>query len=63
MKMLEEWGISFAVSDDLSISYGEHTHNDVSIGQLMRLMKKTSGMSASYTMGSKSGPGFIQRNS
>ena len=44
----EEWGISYAVSDDLSISYGEHTHND-GLDSTANNQEST-GMSISYTM-------------
>ena len=44
----EEWGISYAVSDDLSISYGEHTHNDGLDSSANN--QESSGMSISYTM-------------
>ena len=44
----EEWGISYAVSDDLSISYGEHTHNDGLDSSTNN--QESSGMSISYTM-------------
>ena len=44
----EEWGISYAVSDDLSISYGEHTHNDGLDSSSDN--QESSGMSISYTM-------------
>ena len=44
----EEWGISYAVSDDLSISYGEHTHNDGLDSSAND--QESTGMSISYTM-------------
>ena len=44
----EEWGISYAVSDDLSISYGEHTHNDGLDSSANN--QESTGMSISYTM-------------
>ena len=44
----EEWGISYAVSDDLSISYGEHTHNDGLDSSTNN--QESTGMSISYTM-------------
>ena len=44
----EEWGVSYAVSDDLSISYGEHTHNDGLDSSANN--QESSGMSISYTM-------------
>jgi len=44
----EEWGISYAVSDDISISYGEHTHNDGLDSSANN--QESSGMSISYTM-------------
>ena len=44
----EEWGISYAVSDDLSISYGEHTHNDGTDSSTNN--QESTGMSISYTM-------------
>jgi outer membrane protein OmpU len=44
----EEFGISYAVSDDLSISYGEHTHNDGLDSSANN--QESSGMSISYTM-------------
>ena len=44
----EEIGISYAVSDDLSISYGEHTHNDGLDSSANN--QESTGMSISYTM-------------
>jgi len=44
----EEFGISYAVSDDLSISYGEHTHNDGLDSSANN--QESTGMSISYTM-------------
>jgi len=43
----DSWGVSYAVSDDLSVSYGQHTYND---GNLTP-DQESSGFSASYTMG------------
>ena len=44
----EEWGISYAISDDLSVSYGQHEHNDGTddSGDI----QESTGMSISYTM-------------
>jgi outer membrane protein OmpU len=44
----EEIGISYAVSDDLSISYGEHTHNDGLDSSANN--QESTGVSISYTM-------------
>ena len=44
----EEFGISYAVSDDVTISYGEHTHNDDLSASTDN--QESSGMSISYTM-------------
>jgi outer membrane protein OmpU len=44
----EEFGISYAVSDDLSISYGEHTYNDGLDSSANN--QESTGMSISYTM-------------
>jgi len=44
----EEFGISYAVSDDVTISYGEHTHNDGLDASTNN--QESSGMSISYTM-------------
>ncbi len=44
----EEFGISYAVSDELSISYGEHTHNDGLDSSAND--QESTGMSISYTM-------------
>tara|TARA_B100000401_G_scaffold434759_1_gene375390 strand:+ start:631 stop:1602 length:972 start_codon:yes stop_codon:yes gene_type:complete len=43
----DSWAVSYAVSDDLSVSYGQHTYND---GNLTP-DQESSGFSASYTMG------------
>ena len=43
----DSWAVSYAVSDDLSVSYGQHTYND---GDLTP-DQESSGFSASYTMG------------
>ncbi len=43
----DSWGVSYAVSDDLSVSYGQHTYNDGSLTP----DQESSGFSASYTMG------------
>ena len=43
----ESWGVSYAVNDDFSISYGQHTYDD---GNLTP-DQESSGFSASYTMG------------
>tara|TARA_B100000886_G_scaffold248919_1_gene175354 strand:+ start:362 stop:589 length:228 start_codon:yes stop_codon:yes gene_type:complete len=42
-------GISFAVNENLSISYGTH---DVDFGAASKADEESSGVSASYTMGS-----------
>ncbi len=44
----EEWGISYAVSDDLSISYGQHEYNDGTDAATDN--QESTGMSISYTM-------------
>jgi outer membrane protein OmpU len=44
------FGISFAVNDDLSISYGQHKSEKVD-GSLAGIEVKTSSMQAAYTMG------------
>ena len=44
----EEFGISYAVSDDVTISYGEHRHNDDLSASTDN--QESSGMSISYTM-------------
>jgi len=45
----EAWGISYAVSDELSISYGEHTFE--TSGDSTLVDQESSAFSASYTMG------------
>ena len=45
----EEWGISYAVSDDLSVSYGQHEMN-VGTNSATDL-QESEGFSISYTMG------------
>jgi outer membrane protein OmpU len=44
----EEIGISYAVSDDITISYGEHTYNEGTDSSANN--QESSGMSISYTM-------------
>tara|TARA_B100000902_G_scaffold212131_1_gene201712 strand:- start:3046 stop:4008 length:963 start_codon:yes stop_codon:yes gene_type:complete len=44
----EEWGVSYAVTDDLSISYGQHEYNDGTDSATD--MQESTGMSISYTM-------------
>jgi outer membrane protein OmpU len=44
----EEWGISYAVNDDFSISYGQHEYNDGTDDAAD--MQESEGFSASYTM-------------
>jgi len=44
----EEFGISYAVSDDFSISYGQHEYNDVTDASTDN--QESTGFSASYTM-------------
>ena len=44
----EEWGVSYAVTDDFSISYGQHTYNDGTDASTDN--QESSGFSASYTM-------------
>ena len=44
----EEIGISYAVSDDITISYGEHTYNEGTDSSTNN--QESSGMSISYTM-------------
>ena len=43
----DSWGVSYAVSDDFSISYGQHTYDDGALTP----DQESSGFSASYTMG------------
>jgi outer membrane protein OmpU len=44
----EEWGVSYAVTDDFSISYGQHEYNDGTDASTDN--QESSGFSASYTM-------------
>jgi outer membrane protein OmpU len=44
----EEWGVSYAVTDDFSISYGQHEYNDGTDSSTDN--QESSGFSASYTM-------------
>ena len=44
----EEWGISYAVSDDLSVSYGQHEYNGGTDSATD--MQESEGFSISYTM-------------
>ena len=44
----EEFGISYAVTDDFSVSYGEHEYNDGTDSSADN--QESSGFSASYTM-------------
>ena len=42
-------GVSFAINENLSVSYGTH---DVDFGATSKADEESSGVSASYTMGS-----------
>ena len=44
----DSWAVSYAVSDDLSVSYGQHTYED---GTNTTNDQESSGFSASYTSG------------
>jgi outer membrane protein OmpU len=44
----DSWAVSYAVSDDLSVSYGQHTYED---GTNTSNDQESSGFSASYTSG------------
>ena len=44
----EEWGVSYAVSDNFSVSYGQHEYNDGTNSSANN--QDSSGFSASYTM-------------
>ena len=43
----DSWGVSYAVNDDFSISYGQHKYDDGALTP----DQESSGFSASYTMG------------
>ena len=46
------WGVSYAVSDNMSISYGQRDYNDNTASDTANSMEQEdSGFSVSYTMG------------
>ena len=45
------WGVSYAVNDDMTISYGERDYNDDTSSDSTTVEQHDSGFSVSYTMG------------
>ena len=57
------WGVSYAVSDNLSIAYGERDYNDNTNDDTSgSLEQNDSGFSASYTMGGMTIAGHMNSN-
>ena len=51
---VEEYGIAFAVNENLSVSYNQADNEDDATGGTASVTEDSSGISAAYTMGSAS---------
>ena len=56
------WGVSYAVNDDMTISYGEREYNDDTSSNSTTVEQQDSGFSVSYTMGGMTIAGHMNTN-